>query len=97
MKKLFVVNLVLIGLILGFVLSVTLFSCSTRVEPAAGVSAQDREATTGRADLQSLQRSFREISAHGAGVADRTDVKTCRAAAASLGASRLTGLRRKPS
>ncbi len=78
MKKLFVVNLVLIGLILGFVLSVTLFSCSTRVEPAAGVSAQDREATTGRADLQSLQRSFREISAAALPSVVRIDVEEVR-------------------
>lgn len=62
MKKLLVVNLVLTGLIAGFVLSVTLFSCSTQVDPAASAQAQDREPTTGRADLMSLQRSFREIS-----------------------------------
>lgn len=60
MRKLLVVNLVLSGLILGFVLSVTLFSCSTQVEPGSRASAQDRPAV--QSDPESLQSSFREVA-----------------------------------
>ena len=78
MKKLLVVNLILTGLIIGFVLSVTLFSCSTRVEPGGTVGAQDRPATTGRANLEDLQSTFREISAIALPSVVRIDVEEVR-------------------
>jgi Do/DeqQ family serine protease len=77
MKKILLVNLLLTGLILGFVLSMTLVSCSTRVEPSGSVSAQDRVAS-GSTDLQSLQNSFREISARALPSVVRIDVEEVR-------------------
>jgi Do/DeqQ family serine protease len=76
MRKLFVVNLVLSGLILGFVLSVTLFSCSTRVEPGSQVSAQDRP--TVQSDPAALQASFREVAAVALPSVVRIDVEEVR-------------------
>jgi Do/DeqQ family serine protease len=77
MKKLLIVNLVLVGLITGFVFSVLLFSCSTQVEPSSSVSAQDRP-VAGRAQLESLQQSFREISSVALPSVVRIDVEEVR-------------------
>ncbi|MEX2442261.1 MAG: Do family serine endopeptidase [Alkalispirochaeta sp.] len=76
MRKLLVVNLLLSGLILGFLLSVTLFSCSTRVEPASRVSAQDRPSV--QSDPAALQASFREIAAVAKPTVVRIDVEEIR-------------------
>lgn len=78
MKKLFVVNLILSGLIIGFVLSVTLFSCSTQVEPSSRVSAQDRGSSGGQATLREMQNTFREISAIALPSVVRIDVEQVR-------------------
>lgn len=77
MKKLYIVNLVLVGLVAGFVLSVGLFACSTSVEPAAQVSAQDRP-TAGRSEALSLQAAFREVSAIALPSVVRIDVEEVR-------------------
>jgi S1-C subfamily serine protease len=77
MKKLLLVNILLTGLLLGFVLSMTLVSCSTRVEPSGSVAAQDR-VVSGSTDLQSLQNSFREISAIALPSVVRIDVEEVR-------------------
>ena len=76
MRKLLVVNLVLSGLILGFVLSVTLFSCSTQVEPGAQVSAQDRPSA--QSDPETLQSSFREVASVALPSVVRIDVEEVR-------------------
>lgn len=76
MRKLLVVNLVLSGLILGFVLSVTLLSCSTQVEPGAQAPSQDRPSV--QSDPQALQASFREVAAVALPSVVRIDVEEVR-------------------
>lgn len=60
-RKFLFANLVLTGVIVGFVLSMVLFSCSTAVEPPSSVQAQESE-RSGQVpvlDAESLQDSFR--------------------------------------
>ncbi|HKK49730.1 MAG TPA: Do family serine endopeptidase [Alkalispirochaeta sp.] len=76
MRKLLVVNLVLSGLILGFVLSMTLVSCSTQVEPTSRVPAQDRPSV--QSDPEALQSSFREVASTALPSVVRIDVEEVR-------------------
>jgi Do/DeqQ family serine protease len=59
--KLFVFNLVFIGIVFGFSLALLSFSCSTKVQPAEKVLAQDANVEALKS-LQSLQNSFRSVS-----------------------------------
>ncbi len=59
-RNLLFVNLVLVGLIAGFSLSVMVFSCSTRIQP--GDVAYAQQTGDGEIDLSGLQTSFRAIS-----------------------------------
>lgn len=59
-RSFFLVNLVLVGIIAGFSLSMAVFSCSTRIQPGDVAYAQD--ASGGEIDLSGLQTSFRAIS-----------------------------------
>ncbi len=61
-RKILFSNLVLSGVIIGFVLSMVLFSCSTAVEPPSAVQAQQESGERGQTpviDAQGLQDSFR--------------------------------------
>jgi Do/DeqQ family serine protease len=60
-RHVFFANLVTTGLILGFTLSMILFSCSTRAQPGDRASA-DEISSHGIESLESLQVSFRAIS-----------------------------------
>jgi len=60
-KKLFVFNLVFIGVLFGFSLALLSFSCSTRIQPAGTVQAQDADGEAMKS-LQNLQNSFRSVS-----------------------------------
>jgi Do/DeqQ family serine protease len=60
-RRLFVVNVLLIGLITGFALSLLLFACSTEVQPNQQVAAQDRTLLA-QPDAETLQNSFRRVS-----------------------------------
>jgi Do/DeqQ family serine protease len=60
-KKFLFLNLVLVGAILGFVLAVLLFSCSTDLRPGNQVEAQEAP-RTGLVDAESLQSSFRSVA-----------------------------------
>ncbi len=77
MKKLLIVNVLLIGLITGFVISVGLFSCSTGVDQVSRVAAQNQP-SAGRAQLESLQDGFREVSAASLPSVVRIDVEEVR-------------------
>lgn len=77
MKKLLVVNLVLVGLIAGFVLSFAVFSCSTRVQPTQEIDAQDR-GSLAQPDLIAMQNSFRQISSTTLPSVVRIDVEEVR-------------------
>ncbi|GAB4365397.1 MAG: Do family serine endopeptidase [Spirochaetales bacterium] len=61
-KKMFVFNLVSIGILIGFFLSLVSFSCTSRPAPVTKVYAQDANAEAMRT-LQSLQGSFRTVAA----------------------------------
>ena len=76
MKKLVVFNVLAFGIVVGFLLSATLVSCSTRVEPAA--QSTQRPTVTGQADLAALQQSFREISSAALPSVVRVDVEEVR-------------------
>lgn len=59
-RKLLLANMVLSGVIVGFVLSLVLFSCSTAVEPPSSVEAQqDGGGQPPVVDAEGLQDSFR--------------------------------------
>jgi len=60
-KKFFIFNLVLFGMILGFMLALLSFSCSTKLQPADSARAQDASVDTIKT-LQSLQNSFRSVA-----------------------------------
>jgi Do/DeqQ family serine protease len=60
-RKFFLVNLVLVGLILGFSLSMLVFSCSTRIQPGGTAMAQ-RTGEDVNIDIQGLQGSFRQVA-----------------------------------
>ncbi len=77
-RYLFLVNVLLFGLLLGVLLSVGLFSCSTRTPSGtAEVSARDRD-TLVPTDLASLQESFREVASVAAPSVVRIDVEEVR-------------------
>ncbi|MDA3947682.1 MAG: DegQ family serine endoprotease [Spirochaeta sp.] len=80
MKKLLAINLVLLGLIGGFVLSVGLFSCSTNVEPARQALAQDGNGAQSEAirSAETLQQSFRAVSQQALPSVVRIDVEEVR-------------------
>ncbi len=60
-RKFFLANLVMVGIIVGFVLSVLVFSCSTRLEPGDSAYAQE-PGRTPEIDASSLQGSFRQVA-----------------------------------
>ncbi|MDR2589348.1 MAG: Do family serine endopeptidase [Spirochaetales bacterium] len=60
-RKLFVFNLVLVGIVCGFCLAFFAFSCSTRAGGPEAAYAEDAN-TEAIKSLQSLQNSFRSIS-----------------------------------
>lgn len=76
-ERLFVVNLVLIGLIAGVVLSLGLFACSTEVRPNEQVDAQDRSRLV-QTDAETLQESFRAVAAMALPSVVRIDVEETR-------------------
>jgi Do/DeqQ family serine protease len=59
-KSFFLMNLVLVGVIMGFVLSMVLFSCSTEIRPSETALAQ--EAPPSLEDLENVQNSFRFVA-----------------------------------
>ena len=59
-KNFFLLNLVLVGAILGFVLSMVLFSCSTEIRPSETALAQEAPPTM--ENLQDIQNSFRFVA-----------------------------------
>ena len=61
-SKLFVFNLVFVGILFGFSLALLSFSCSTRIQPADKAYAQDANYDAIK-NLESLQNSFRSVSA----------------------------------
>lgn len=60
-RKFFLVNLVLVGLIIGFSLSMLVFSCSTRIQPGGAAMAQ-RTGEDVDIQIEGLQSSFRQVS-----------------------------------
>lgn len=76
-ERMFVVNLLLMGLIGGFILSIGLFACSTDVRPGESVAAQERSQLV-QPDIQSLQGSFRAIVAVALPSVVRIDVEEIR-------------------
>lgn len=59
-RTFFLANLVMVGIIVGFALSVVVFSCSTRIEP--GDTAYAQQPGTPEVDVSSLQGSFRQVA-----------------------------------
>ncbi len=78
----FVVNLLLLGVAAGMVLSVGLFSCTTG--SAGTVSARDRD-NLSRPSIDSLQESFREVAAIARPSVVRIDVEEVRTQAIPRG------------
>ena len=76
-QRLFVVNILLTGLIAGFLLSLVLFACSTEVQPGEQVTAQDRTQIA-YPDLESLQDSFRQVASFALPSVVRIDVEEVR-------------------
>lgn len=84
MRKLFLLNILLTGLLLGVLLSVGLFSCSTRVPGGEEVSARDRTSLA-HPELEHLQSSFRDVAAIAAPSVVRIDVEEVRTQALPRG------------
>jgi Do/DeqQ family serine protease len=78
----FVVNLLLVGVAAGMVLSVGLFSCTT--SSAGTVSARDRD-NLSRPSIDNLQESFREVAAIARPSVVRIDVEEIRTQAIPRG------------
>lgn len=84
-RYLFVLNLVLVGLLLGMILTVGLFSCSTRVpSEEQTVSARDRD-DLAHPELERLQSSFREVASIAGPSVVRIDVEEVRTQALPRG------------
>lgn len=60
-RKFFLINLVLVGLIVGFSLSMVVFSCSTRIQPGGTALAQ-RTGEDVDLQIEGLQSSFRQVA-----------------------------------
>ena len=60
-KRLFIVNLILVGMVLGFGLTLLGFSCSS-APPAVAYAQEDRAPGTAMMDLEAMQNSFRSIA-----------------------------------
>ena len=60
-RKLFIFNLVFLGVVFGFLLALLSFSCSTKLQPSEKARAQDASVDTIKT-LQSLQNSFRSVA-----------------------------------
>ena len=75
-RNLLLVNLVLVGLIMGFTMSMLVFSCSTRIQPGDAVHAQ--QSPSGEVDLSGLQNSFRSISQRVRATVVKIDVQEVR-------------------
>ncbi|TVQ38398.1 MAG: Do family serine endopeptidase [Spirochaetaceae bacterium] len=85
-RNLLFVNLVLVGLIAGFSLSMVVFSCSTRIQP--GDVAYAQETGEGQIDLSGLQSSFREISQRVRTTVVKIEVEEIRSARTPRGSDR---------
>ncbi|TVR66070.1 MAG: Do family serine endopeptidase [Spirochaetaceae bacterium] len=84
MRKLLLLNVLLTGLLLGLILSVGLFSCSTSLPGGEPVSARDRDSLS-HPELERLQSSFREVASIAAPSVVRIDVEEVRTQAPSRG------------
>ena len=62
-KRVFLVNLVLAGIVLGFGLALLSFSCSTNTPPRTAYAQDEKEGSSAMMDLQAMQNSFRSVSA----------------------------------
>ena len=62
-KKLFIFNLVFIGIIIGFSISLVSFSCSTKIPSNDSVYADDDLPVATIKNLETIQNSFRAVSA----------------------------------
>lgn len=60
-KRFFILNLVLVSLMAGFLLAIVAFSCSPTIRPARRVMAQDTAPITLN-ELTGVQSSFREVA-----------------------------------
>ncbi len=80
----FVLNVLLVGMVAGMLLSVGLFSCSTSSSDLAPVAARDRD-TLASPVLESLQDSFREVAAVARPSVVRIDVEEVRTQAIPRG------------
>jgi serine protease Do len=60
-RTFFLVNLVLVGLIVGFTMSTVVFSCSTRIQPGATALAQ-RTGEDSSIEIEGLESSFRQVA-----------------------------------
>ncbi|MFP4483484.1 MAG: Do family serine endopeptidase [Spirochaetota bacterium] len=60
-RKFFMINLVLVGLIIGFSMSMVVFSCSTRIQPGGAALAQ-RTGEDVDIQIEGLQSSFRQVA-----------------------------------
>ena len=63
-KKLFIINIALVCLVIGFLLGIFSFSCSTKVEPGDKAYAQDNLSEEGILALESIQYSFRQVASN---------------------------------
>ena len=62
-KRLFIFNLVFIGIIIGFSISLVSFSCSTKIPSSDSVYADDDLPEPTIKNLEAIQNSFRAVSA----------------------------------
>jgi Do/DeqQ family serine protease len=61
-NKLLIINIALIGIIIGFFLGIFSFSCSTKIDAGDKVYAQDDLSEEGISTLESIQYSFRQVA-----------------------------------
>jgi Do/DeqQ family serine protease len=83
-RRVFLINILLSGLLLGFILAVALFSCSTQLPGNEQVAARDRESLV-QYDLEALQSSFREVASIAGPSVVRIDVEEVRTQALPRG------------
>ncbi len=72
-----IVNMVLVGVILGFTLSTLVFSCSTKIQPGDAALAQQSSSQV-ELDLGVLQHSFRNVASQVLPSVVRVDVEEVR-------------------
>lgn len=83
-RRVFLINILLSGLLLGFILAAVLFSCSTQLRGSDPVAARDRESLV-QHDLHALQSSFREVASVAGPSVVRIDVEEVRTQAVPRG------------